>query len=90
MPLILSGTFLLVMVFSEFGLLGMLPFWDPWSFCHRAHPYLGPQLVTIWFLFLFLAILLVGFLERKSMLDILKDLIFSFLMVFVLSQSDIY
>ena len=71
MPLILSRNFLLVLVLSDFGLPGMLPFWDPWSFCHWARPCLGPQLVTFWFLFLFLAVVVVGFLVGGAMLDIL-------------------
>ena len=31
-----------VLVLSEFGFPVILPFWDPWSFCHWAHPCLGP------------------------------------------------
>ena len=70
MSLILSGTFLLMLGPSDFGLPGMLPFWDPWSFCHWAHPCLGPQLVTFWFLFLFLAVVVVVFLEGGAILGI--------------------
>ena len=40
--MILSGTFLFVLVLSEFGLLSILPFWDPKTFCHWAHNCLGP------------------------------------------------
>ena len=66
MPLILSGTFLLVLGLIEFDLPNMLPFCDPWSFCHLAHPCLGPQLVTFWFLILFLAVVVIGFFGKES------------------------
>ena len=71
MPLILSGSFFLVLVLSKFGLPSSLPFWDPWSFCYWARLCLGPQLATFWFLFLFLVFVVVGYLEGGAMLDTL-------------------
>ena len=66
MPLILFGAFFLMLVLHEFGLPGMLPFWDPWLFFHWARPSLGPQLVTFRFLFLFFTILVVEILGWGS------------------------
>ena len=66
MPLILFSTFLLILVLHEFDLPGMLPFWDPWSFCQWLHPCLGPQLVTFSIFFLFFAVVVVRFLDGEQ------------------------
>ena len=83
---------MLVLVLHDFGLPGTLPFWDPWSFCHWARPCLGPQLVTFWF---FIPVFrrrgrrLFGRGSNVRYVHLI-ELIFGFLMVFILYQSDIY